>query len=69
MFDSRLLRRTQRLLRNRPRTVTYEHIATETKLGVRWLQQFAGNKIEDPGVRKVETLYHFLAAKVEKPHV
>ena len=57
---SKLVARTRVLLANRPRTVTYAHIATATGLKVRWLERFAVDDETDPACGKVETLYEFL---------
>ena len=56
-----LLDKTLQLVRNRPRTMTYDHIASETGLKKAWLEAFAAGRIPDPGVRKVETLFAFLS--------
>jgi hypothetical protein len=51
--------RTLQLVRNRPRTVTYDTLAEATGLKASWIEAFACNRIPDPGVRKVEKLYAF----------
>jgi hypothetical protein len=58
-----LIARTRELLANRPRPLTYAHIAGDTGLTVRWLEAFAGGKMDDPSCAKVETLYEVLAGK------
>lgn len=55
-----MLDRTLQLVRERPRTLTYEQIANDTGLKVSWLEALASGRIPDPGVRKVETLYAYL---------
>ena len=56
-----LLEQTLQLVRNRPRSMTYDHIAAETGLKKTWLEAFAAGRIPDPGVRKVEALHAFLS--------
>ncbi len=56
-----MLDKTLKLVRERPRTLTYDQIASDTGLKVSWLEAFAGGRIPDPGVRKVETLFAYLS--------
>lgn len=63
MSASVLATRTREALAARPRIVTYEVIAEECGVSVRWIQQFASDTIADPGVHKVEALYNFLTGK------
>jgi transcriptional regulator with XRE-family HTH domain len=51
-----------KLLIDRPRNITYLDIATETGLTVSWLRLFARNKIDDPGLSKIERLVKYLKA-------
>lgn len=61
---SKLAARTRVLLANRPRPVTYAHIATATGLSPRWLERFASDTASgDFHCGKVEKLYEFLTGK------
>lgn len=64
MLSSSLRDRTIMLLRNRDSSLTLEKISNETGLTKRWLENFIGNTVDDPGVLKVETLYVFLTGTV-----
>lgn len=61
------LNRTRELLKNRPKHLTLKLIAEETNLGKPWLDSLLYKKdidedqLFDPGVRKIETLYNYLA--------
>lgn len=58
-----LLIKTQELLKNRPRTLTLEQVAVDTGLSIEWLGPFGREKIDDPSVRKVVTLYEYLSGR------
>ena len=61
---SKLAARTRVLLANRPRLVTYAHIAAETGLSPRWLERFASDRASgDFHCGKVERLYEYLSGK------
>jgi len=51
---------TRARLQAAPRWLTLSQIATDTGLQVSWLSAFAGNKITDPGIQKVQALYDYL---------
>lgn len=55
-----LLARTQDLVKNAPRDVTYTKMAEAIGCSVAWISRFADNKIPDPGVRRVQRLHDFL---------
>lgn len=55
-----LHKQTITLLRNRPRTLTFEMIAKETATTVHWLERLAADGFEEPGVNKIERLYRYL---------
>jgi hypothetical protein len=63
MGANKLQDRTRSLVQQRPRDVTLAHIAQATQTSVSWLKQFSRGKIDNPGVRKVEAVYTFLASK------
>lgn len=52
--------RTLDLLKARPVTVTLHLIAIETGLNEGWLSMFHRDKISDPSVNMVQTLYEYL---------
>lgn len=60
---SKLHTRTVEAIANRPRLITYDVIAEECGVTVRWLQQFTSGNIADPGVAKVEAVYEFVTGK------
>ena len=66
-MSSIFLERTRELLKNRPKHITLKLIAEETNLGKPWLDSLLYKKdvdedqLFDPGVRKIETLYNYLA--------
>jgi transcriptional regulator with XRE-family HTH domain len=51
-----------KLLIDRPRNITYLDIANETGITVSWLRLFARNKIDEPGLSKIERLTNYLKA-------
>ena len=55
--------KTQELVYNRPRHMTYEVIKKETGIPVGWITKFAAGKFPDPGVNRVETLYSYLSGR------
>lgn len=58
-----LLARTQQLVKDAPRHVTYTMMAAATGVSVAWISRFADDKIPDPGVRRVQALHDYLAGK------
>lgn len=63
MYSSRLANCTLELLRNRPRTLTLDKIASDTELTVSWLRDFGAARKEHASVTRVERLYSYLANK------
>lgn len=59
-MDSALLTETKKLLRKDRRS--WGTIARETGLTREWVAKFAHDQINDPGVRKIETLHNYLKA-------
>lgn len=57
---------TLKLVLARPRSVTYEMIFADTGLTTHWLKLFAQDKFTDPGVKKTQKLYNYLAAKINE---
>lgn len=55
-----LLEDTQNKMAALPRWVSLSQIAKDTELQVSWISAFAANKIEDPGVKKVQRLFDYL---------
>lgn len=51
---------TRQLLNDRPRTLDYDRIASDTGLTAAWLKAFARGQAENPGVVSVETLFVYL---------
>ena len=41
----------------------YREVAEETRVDMHWLTKLAYNKIPNPGVVRIERLYHFYKAK------
>lgn len=59
--NNKLLYATVQLLRNRPPDLSYRKISKEAKLPLRWLEQFAQDKIRNPSVNRIEALYEYLS--------
>lgn len=55
--------RTLQLVRQRPRTVTFEMISRDTKLKIAWITSFCQDRNIDCSVSKVEALYIYLTGK------
>lgn len=67
-MSSIFLEKTRQLLKERPRHITLALIAEETNLTSDWLETLLykkdkPDKIFDPGVIKIETLYNYLSDK------
>lgn len=62
-MNSRLYNVTLQLLADRPRRLTLNKIAEDTKLNIGWLMDFGTRRIKEPSVFKVETLYTYLTGK------
>lgn len=58
--SANLLSRTQQLVSDAPRRITYTMMAEAIGVSVAWISRFAGNKIEDPGVKTVQRLHDYL---------
>ncbi len=56
-----LYERTLQLLKDRPHTLTFQKIETETEIKIPWLSKFVIGEIKDPSVNKIQKLYEFLA--------
>lgn len=54
-----LLQRTYELLERSD--LTREEIAKGAGVGIDWLKKFAGQRIPEPGVKKVQAVHDFLA--------
>lgn len=59
--QGRLVTRTRELLL--ATEILYLDIYKETHIPPPWLSQFAHDRIPDPGVNKIETLYTFLTGQ------
>ena len=55
-----LLERTQYLVNNAPRHITYTIMAKEIGCSIAWISRFAANNIPDPGVKLVQALHDYL---------
>lgn len=60
MITTAINDKTLYLLQNRNVQLTLRKIAEETGLDEAWLSAFNRQKISDPGVNKVQTLYEYL---------
>lgn len=60
MLPSRLRDRTLELVQERHKSLTYKTISEQTGLKEAWVEAFAQERIANPGVRYVETLYIYL---------
>lgn len=65
MSEPVLIAHTRNLLLQRPRSLTYEQIARDTDLNVRWIAALAqcADKDADFGAHKIERLYTYLSGK------
>jgi hypothetical protein len=63
MPTSILLTQTRELLRQRPKELSFKRIAGETGLNMSWISHFSVCDYDDPGVKKVETLWRYLTGK------
>lgn len=62
-LTSTLCDRTLDLLKNRSVKLTYQKIENDTAIPAGWLRMFARNKIPNPGVCQIQTLYEYLSKK------
>lgn len=60
MLTTKLRDETVKRLKDRPASLKLKNIAETTGIPEGWLKMLAQNKIEDPGVNRIETLYTFL---------
>lgn len=58
-----LVERTIQLLRNRPRPVTLQVVADDTKLHIRWLQLLLQRESLAPSADAIVVLYEYLSGK------
>lgn len=61
MTDSVLFYTTYRLLEERPRHVTYDHLEEQSGVPAAWIKAFGQGRMNDPSVIRVEKLYNALA--------
>lgn len=61
MVESVLFHTTFRLLEERPRTVTYADLATQSGVPEAWIKAFGQGRMRDPSVVRVEKLYNALS--------
>lgn len=52
--------KTLDLLKDRPRAKTLKVVSTDTGIGLPWLNLFLQNKIQNPSVNTVQSLYEYL---------
>lgn len=55
--------KTLHLLQNRPRHQTLNDVAKKADVSLSWLEKFACGAIADPGARRLQRVYEFLANK------
>jgi len=55
--------KTLELLQNRNVTLTLLDISVATKISLHWIHKFSTNKIADPSVNRIQTLYEYLSKK------
>jgi len=55
-----LLARTQALVSNAPRCVTFTMMAQKAGVSVAWISRFANGQIPNPGVNTVQRLHDYL---------
>ena len=55
-----LLKRTQQLVINAPRTVTYEMMANACEASTKWISLLAAGKLNNPGIVTVQALHDYL---------
>ncbi len=55
-----LLARTQELVSNAPRCVTFTMMAKKAGVSVAWISRFANDQIPNPGVNTVQALHDYL---------
>lgn len=48
--------------------IPLSQVATESRVGYRWLCDFVGGRFADPGVNKVERIHKFLTESEAQPH-
>lgn len=63
MKDSKFVAHTKKLLKERPRTIRYVDIESETGIPKGWLKSLARGATKDPSCARIETLYKFLSGK------
>ena len=56
-----LLKRTQELVLNAPRRVSYEMMAAEAQCSSKWISLLAKGKLSNPGIVTVQRLHDYLA--------
>ena len=56
-----LLKRTQELVLNAPRRVSYEMMAKEAQCSAKWISLLASGKLKNPGIVTVQALHDYLA--------
>lgn len=61
-----LYNQTLILLQNRSNKLTLEKIAEDTGLKESWLSMFNQNRIPEPSVNKIQTLYEYLTKTILK---
>lgn len=64
MTQSLLLNETLKLLRDRPRHLTYLIIANSTGISVRWLTSLICGDIKDPGINRIAVLHDYLSRNI-----
>lgn len=52
--------KTLELLQDRPRSKTLKVVSEETGIGLPWLNLFLQNRIQNPSVNTIQSLYEYL---------
>jgi hypothetical protein len=58
-----IVERSQELVRNRPRPITFRVIEEGTGISPRWLTDFTNGRITEPSAQRIQKLYEFLTGQ------
>ncbi|QJD54473.1 hypothetical protein P9A30_gp31 [Sphingomonas phage Lucius] len=56
-----LLKRTQELVLNAPRSISYAEMGRQIEASAKWVSLLAKGKLENPGIVTVQRLHDYLA--------
>lgn len=57
--NCKMLNETKRLIRNRPRHVTYSKISEATGIPVQFFNNLMSGRLKDPGVTRIEIILEY----------